>query len=233
MSEFDDLRDESLSSAWRALSDEQTPAGLDRSILQAAKQRPRLANLLSLKPLAWAAVMVLTVGVVLELQRSAPELLDQPAAYDMPAEAPAPERADSDQFAAPEPEVASESPSAAYLAAPATAEQDETPQIQQDMRRSMLKLSTEGRGVLEEAERLSEEDQLEEVVVTGVNGRMLEDSADLQASDDLERFCETAVTVDPGSWYRCVLELREEGLQDEADFELSLLMSRFPEFEIR
>ena len=72
-----------------------------------------------------------------------------------------------------------------------------------------------------------------DVAPAGRTAQLLEDLDDVKIAPEPERFCEDIELVDASSWYACVLRLREEGRIDEAAFELSLLRSKFPDFEIR
>ncbi len=201
-----------LRRAYADLSTEVTPPALDAKILDAAQPNARLSNLLSLKPLSWAAITILSIGLVLELQRSAPEpdaVLTEPA---MPV--------DSADLRL-ERQVAEPTIEAEINTNTATGYAAEAP-IAAPVDRSMQK-AQEAAAVLENLDRASVQPA----------AQLYEDLDDLQAAPEPERFCEESETVDAGSWYLCVLRLREEGRDEQAAFELSLLKSRFPDFEIR
>ena len=203
-----------LKRAYAELSTEVTPPALDAKILDAAQPNARLSNLLALKPLSWAAITVLSIGLVLELQRSTPE----PDAVLMEPEPQSP--ADSAETLheglanQPAIEASIETNTASGFAAEAP--------IAQPVDRSMQK-ALEAAAELETLDRATAQPA----------AQLYEDLDDLQAVPEAERFCVDSETVDAGSWYLCVLRLREEGLDEQAAFELSLLKTRFPDFEIR
>ena len=53
--------------------------------------------------------------------------------------------------------------------------------------------------------------------------------ANLNLADTVER-CDAEARKDPDAWYRCVLALREHGLEDAAAAELDALREAFPDF---
>ena len=206
--------DADLGRAYAEMSTEVTPPDLDAKILESAQPSARLSNLLALKPLSWAAITVLSIGLVLELQRSTPEsdaLLVEPGMSSPVAEEAVRLEMQSTNVpadAAATREVESSPASGAPIAEP--------------VNRSLNKV----REAAAETETL-------DVAPAQPAAQLFEDLDDLQVAPDPERFCDDAETVDAASWYRCVLRLREEGLDEQASYELSLLKSQFPDFEIR
>lgn len=95
-----DKEAERLGRAWRAVSGERTPAGLDRAVLQDAKEALSDGGRATaggwLAPLAVAAALVLGVAVLIEMPasnwtgdadnelRSAPSRLEEPATAPLP-----------------------------------------------------------------------------------------------------------------------------------------------------
>jgi hypothetical protein len=65
--------------------------------------------------------------------------------------------------------------------------------------------------------------------------RTSEFSTDARQSEKREsqRFCTAAESAAAGSWYRCVLKLREDGMKEQAEYEQALLQTKFPDFELR
>ncbi|MEM1173583.1 MAG: hypothetical protein AAGI27_02120 [Pseudomonadota bacterium] len=214
MSEGQDMeRDETVSTAYADLSRETTSSDLDARIMQAAQPSSRLSNLLALKPLSWAAITVLSVGLVLELQRSTPAI-----STDSALTAPVQELSLERQAVVPE-TVSDFADDADNLpAAGVTAEQP----IAEPRNRSL-------RSVREEA-AISETLDVAPAIPAA---RLYEDLDNLKVEPPAPRHCDDIERVDASSWYSCVLRLREEGRDDEASFELSLLMSKYPDFEIR
>ncbi len=203
-----------LRQAYADLSTEVTPPALDAKILDAARPNSRLSNLLALKPLSWAAITVLSIGLVLELQRSTPE----PDAV----------------MAAPEPNLPTDSVDTRF----------ERQAVGQDQNAAKITESANGYAAempiaapvnrsMQNAREVSSEIETLDRAPVQPAAQLFEDRDDLQVVPEAERFCEPSETVDAGSWYRCVLRLREEERDEQAAFELSLLKSRFPDFEVR
>jgi len=68
-----DARDKSVSETYREIANEQAPAHLDKAVLDAAAKaaRPRYSRLRSwTRPAAWAATIMLSVALVLELSQT-------------------------------------------------------------------------------------------------------------------------------------------------------------------
>ena len=216
MSDEQDIKlDPSLRQAYSDLSNETTPDALDASILDAARPSARLSNLLALKPLSWAAITLLSIGLALELQRSTPETPDGLSTEPAAAETVDEVLRSLEQHSADGPAEKAEGDSAplGFTAEPTIAEP----------RTRSLQTIREEAAVSETLDRGQ----------AAPAAQLFEDRDDLQFAPETERFCDEVEIVDANSWYRCVLRLREEGLDEEAAFELSLLRSRFPDFETR
>ncbi len=209
-------RDPAVSQAYSELSTETPSTALDAKILQAARPSPRLSNLLALKPLSWAAITVLSIGLVLELQRSAPDVSgEQQIAVPMHSVPVDREKTNLESSSTNAPDE----PTASDAAEPALGLEQPIAEPRNNSLRS----------VREEA-AISE---TLDIAPATPAARLYEDLDNLKIAPEPERFCDDIERVDATSWYSCVLRLRDEGRVDEADFELSLLLTRFPDFEIR
>ncbi|MEM9401931.1 MAG: hypothetical protein AAGA44_05475 [Pseudomonadota bacterium] len=202
----DSERDAEVSALYAKLSRETTTPELDEKILQAAQPSAGLRQLLALKPLSWAAITVLSVALVLELQRetsgtSEDRVVPTASVPDGPMHVAQPP---SDAALQPKASPSAES----FIAEP---------------RNRSLQSAQEQAAINETLD----------VAPTAPTARFFEELDDYRIELEPERFCENIELVDASSWYTCVLRLREEGRVDEAAFELSLLRSAHPEFEIR
>lgn len=234
----DDFRDSRVSDAYRDLSNEQTSAALDEKVLDmanAGKPKRSLTRLLAIKPLAWAATVVLTVSLVLHVnQAPTPDTLlfeedvttdavplpsensgaairesqftDVPASIGRQDDVAA-ETAGAFDSAAKDADVAAEPRSFAPAAA-TRAKMQEVDEFIAERERATVSLP----------------DNAEATV--SIQGRQ-----PLAAPES--RYCSDAQTADASSWYRCILALEKDGKLDEAAAERTRLFSKYPDFEVR
>ena len=198
--------DEQLSEAYRELSTEQTSARLDKAILdmaQAGSPKKSLSRLLAIKPLAWAATVVLTVSLVFLQQEEVADtmIFEDDVAREMLEPAAAVPAEDESSSAASD--MSSFAPAAGTRA---KMQEVEAMMIEQDSADSSLPETVE-RGVAVELQGMQRSPQ--------------------------PRFCDEAETADASSWYQCVLRLEEEGKLEEAASERTRLFSNYPDFQVR
>lgn len=195
-----------VSETYRDVARETSPAQLDDKILAMARQEARTRYGLArawVRPVAWAATIGLSFAFILEMTYFSD---DAP-----PVDASLPASVDSD--AVDDVEPASQAPAfkrapAAIMAAPEI-KANEMPALRE----------------AEERADAAAASYAEDVPASQL--RMERTSARL--ADTVEH-CDSEERRDADSWYRCVLALREQGLEEAADAELDALRDAFPDF---
>ncbi len=199
--------DQHVSETYRALSTEQTSPQLDKAILdmaQAGAPKKSLSRLLAIKPLAWAATVVLTVFIVFQLQQQEVTeslIYEDDVAVEEEAVVGAP-RKDEDSAG-----LSDMSTFAPAASARSKLQEVEAMIVEQDSADSVSPEPAAELGAAAELGRMQRAPQ--------------------------PRFCEETETADASSWYQCILRLEEEGKFDEAASERTRLFSEFPDFQVR
>ena len=204
MSKEQDTR--AVSETYRDIATETSPANLDDKVMAMARQEARTRYGLArawIRPVAWAATIGLSFAFILEMTYFSD---DAP-----PVDAAAPARIDRD--VAKEAEPATQAPAvkrapAAVVAAPEI-KANEMPALRE----------------AEERTDAAAASYSEDVPASQL--RMERTSAGLA---DAVEHCDAEDRRDAESWYRCVLALREQGLEEAADAELVALRDAFPDF---
>ena len=243
-----DETDALVSQRYRELAQERTPEHLDRAVLGAAAKaaRPRYSRLRSwTRPLAWAATVVLSVALVLEISKvPAPDnaLFDVPtsdAALESNAAADA-----SDRPGAP-PEAESQEALTPVAAQPvqlleetaALPDSKEQPvsTAAEEPAAEMEQLRPQGADMLKRAEEQararageSKASGTQRELSTAAPARALNVAADGAGAG----FCGESATATPEAWLDCIAELEEAGLANLAQLERERLQQSFPEFEL-
>lgn len=232
--------DSSVSRAYRKIATERTPEHLDRSVLDAAARaaRPRYYQWrMWTRPAAWAAVVMLSVTLIMQTNQFPLEMDAAPAARAPAIEA---DRLD---------ELESEVRDADRQAVESVAERKaEAPVRKSDLgatrerspdEASELRVTDDS--LLRRAEEMSrlqqgENDQPQPAAVMFEN--MVPPAADSVATfstgeSGTEPLCDDTVTAEPETWLECILELEEAGLVDTANLERQRLSEAFPDFDSR
>lgn len=193
-----------VSDTYRDIAQESTPAHLDERIIAMAGREARTRYGLArawVRPVAWAATIGLSFAFILEMTYFSE---DAP-----PREIAVPERVDADlaEGAEPAPQEApfKRAPSAVVAA----------PEIRTGER-------------LREAEERADEAATSRAEEFAATPAYSERAAALYA-DDVD-VCDAEARRSAETWYRCVLALRERGLDDAARSELDALKEAFPDF---
>ena len=237
----DELRDPRVSETYRALSNEQTSAALDQKILDLAEAgvpSRSLRRLLAIKPLAWAATVVLTVALVLHLQEETPRPDALLYEDDVMTEALPPSA---------EPERAMKRGTRSAILPASVGRQDEAGDdtaapATDDTRDADANIGAASPSFAPAAEARVKMQAVEEFIAE--RERSISNLADkdetaisVKAARSLAapepRYCSDAERADASSWYRCILALEEDGRLDEAAAERTKLFSAFPDFEVR
>ena len=188
-----DRDNQRVADAYREIATQTTPPELDERILQLAADgaRSRYGTARSwTRPLAWAAMIVLSLAVVLEFTRM-DEIVEAPTERAEPATE---ERARSDVD---------------------MLKVKEEKDLQQEAAKRAPAMPAAATLGADEAVMLREaEDQV------------LESSAFAPAS------CDAEARASAETWYACIIELRAQGLDAEAEAELEALVQAFPDFEV-
>lgn len=235
----DDLsdRDEVVSAAYRELSEETTPGHLDAAILALAKERagtPDRGRVRWTQPVAWAAMIVVTLAILLqvaELPEPPPPGLVIPAGPAASDAAPEPGSAPP---AEPAPGPAADAAPAAApsrrqeRAVPATAERTEAdaPAAQ----RTDDTFGDVDATMIREAEQRAREQ----------TGSSVAKDAPLRPAVSATAFeaarpgpaCDEDARSSPGRWLECIEELREAGDVAAAERELAELRAAHPGLEL-
>lgn len=214
-----------VSDAYRDLARETTPAGLDERVLAMAARESRSRYGVArfwIRPVAWAAMIGISLVFVLELT----------SFTDIPLENGAPQLPVSEERVHQDAELRK----AGHTDSPgqSTGATEETAVVV-----APTSLSTEA------TSPPAADDELEPGFV--VEDSALPESAAKRAlvpaasarreaavvSSDLtetERFCDSDARESVDDWYECIRELREQGLVEEASAELEALVRAFPDF---
>jgi hypothetical protein len=213
---------------YREIAQERTPEHLDKSVLDAAARaaRPRYSRLISwTRPVAWAATIMLSLALVLELTQS-------------PVQVPADKNVTASDVAEPALKQAADAPMPQVEQSAEAAKRERPIQDAQEVR-------VRDTDMLERAEEMArmqqgQNDQPAQTVpeadarapapaALAVSSKASFDSAAALAEDLTP--CDASATADPESWQRCIDELEEAGLTDIAREQRALLAEAFPDFD--
>jgi len=204
-------REEPFRRTYRAVSSETTPPALDRRILASA--RTSRIGMVTMRPLALAAVLVIGIGLALEYATFSQAIDDAASGEgDMAPDTVLPSKDGSAPRSAPAGSwdrraVSPASSNGSTMSVP-------TPN------------GEEFNAVLERLENTRR-----------TSNRSADDRLHLEGTRaearQSPRECDETRTTDAASWYACILELRRSGRQEAAEQEMSLLRSAYPDFEIR
>ena len=214
-----------VSDAYRELARETTPAGLDERVLATAARDSRSRYGLArawIRPVAWAAMIGISLVFVLELT----------SFTDVPLENGAPQlpvseervRQDAGVIKAGHPDSPGQSiretEEAAVVIAPASLSIEATsPTAADDELEPPL--------VVEDSSLPESAAKRALVPASSARREAAAGSSDLS---ETERFCDSDARVSADNWYECIQELREQGLVEEASAELEALVRAFPDF---
>jgi len=247
--------DAGVSEAYRDTTEDRTPESLNRAILdQAAKAaRPRYSRLiLWTRPMAWAATVMLSVAIVLQLtQAPVPESSSfGDGTYDMEAPADAPvgaleEAVMSDEATNAVPKTEALRSTAKQVAPAALSEARQRPeqtkatvaeQEQAAPEFDVSELKAKDQDMLQRADdmaRMREGDNREAAPINappqsfstgaGMMRLVSEPAAPLA--------CDETATAAAESWLQCITNLEAAGLNDAAREERKLLAAAFPDFD--
>ena len=185
-----DRDNQRVSDAYRDIATQTTSSELDERILQLAADgvRSRYGSARAwTRPLAWAAMIVLSLAVVLEFTR-----------VDVPLEAPE-ERAE--------------------------------PAVEESARSDvdMLKIKEEKDRQQNAAKRAPAMPAAASFEMD--DAAMLREAEDQALGSSARTPCDDEARSAPETWYACIEDLREQGLEAEATVELEALRQAFPDFE--
>ena len=195
-----------VSETYRDIATETSPASLDDKVMAMARQEARTRYGLArawVRPVAWAATIGLSFAFILEMTYFSDEAPSVDATMPARVDSDAGEKAEP---AAPAP--ASKRMPANVVAAP-------------EIKASQLPELREAEEPADQAAASFADDY----AAAGV----ARERASLQFADTVDH-CGAEVRNDVDAWYRCVLALRERGLDEAAQAELDALLEVFPDF---
>jgi hypothetical protein len=214
-----------VSDAYRELARETTSAGLDERVLAMATRGSQSRYGLArawIRPVAWAAMIGISLALVLELTW----FIDVPLENGVPQPPISAERTrqDAEVMKATHPDSLRQSigepEEAPAVMAPASMSPGATkPPAAGDELKPAL--------VIEDASL--PENAAKRALLPATSERREAGSASSDKTET-ERFCESDALTSADDWYECILELREQGLVDEASAELEALFRAFPDF---
>lgn len=217
----EDARNKELTQAYRDLATEETPAGLDERVLQMAARETRSRYGIArawVRPVAWAAMIGLSLAIVLEVTQVIPSASGPDLARPDAAETPATVGAARKVAPNPGGGGAEERVDRREIVQNA-AEAKETRSVELDdadafAARDML--------ILEEAEMQARQRAGEPAVATVAAA----------PTDVVDTYCDASARETADRWYECIEELREAGEEALATLELEALRSAYPDFKV-
>lgn len=218
-----DQDNQRVSDAYRELAHESTPAGLDKHILAMAAHETRSRYGLArawIRPLAWAATIALSLGIVLELTWLADAPVNDVA--PAPAVSAEPARQDADVMKA---KTEEDHRRAIAERVEAPAESMPASQVRQDQ--GPVGEAAEAGSLAEDESPLHDAEQRVRLQVMPAR---LEAAASSAETTDQVHACDSEARASADAWYDCILALREQGLDDDAAAELIALLEAFPDF---
>lgn len=229
--------DSGISEAYREIATERAPEHLDRAVLDAAARetRPRYSRLrMWTRPTAWAAVVMLSVTLILQTEQSPLNKDGAPAAIEVEA---AGERdmefSDADMKTVDD--VAERKAEAPVRKSDLNANREQMPSDARELR-------VTDDALLERAEemgRIQQGQNDQPLPAAAARQRAAPQASDESASGFVASpsaapmLCDQTATAEPETWIECILELEEAGLVDAASRERELLAEAFPDFDAR
>lgn len=225
--------DPRVSETYRAMATETTPPNLDERVLSMAADTRRTGFGVSrawFRPVAWAATIGLSLAFVLEMsqlnnvaepttQTDSDELLEERVLGDQAAEYTI-----DDSRLRQELDIRSDAATEAKASSPPAAVEIEqvkdTVSVSGDFAANDMVLLREA-----EEQARSRAGPAREPVANSP-------AAALVMKKEQASRCDESTHRDAASWYVCVEDLREQGLDDAATLELQALLSEFPDFQI-
>lgn len=234
-------RDSGVSEAYREIATERTPEHLDRAVLAAAAReaRPRYSRLrMWTRPAAWAAVVMLSVTLILQTNQS-------PLDYDVAPAASKP-AVEADELGEQEMEFLDADTQAAEEVADRKAEapirKTELHANREQVSAEVQELRVTDDALLERAEEMARiqqgpSDQPQPASAARQRAAP-QSSADSAASfvaspAGAPSLCDETARAEPETWLECILDLEAAGLDEAASQERELLAEAFPDFEAR
>lgn len=205
-----------VSETYRGIAKETSPSNLDDRVMAMARDEARTRYGLArawIRPVAWAATIGLSFAFILEMTYFGDTVPPVDEAVPVPVDEALPAAVDDDaNEAGREAEPAAEAPAfkqtlPSVVAAPEIRAR-QTPALREAEERAdaAARYSADSPAEDPRSERASPE------FATSADGC---DAADRESAD---------------GWYRCVLALRAQGLEDAAEAELAALREAFPDF---
>jgi len=232
--------DETVSRAYRELAEENVPERLNRTILGRARKavRPRYASSRAwTRPLAWAATVVLSVAVVLQMTHVP---TPDGSTYDLRVPEPGQDAGATDVRLQTPADVQEKELPTTLPAAEAGNYAPRSPQ------KGALRQNTAAKSEPVFMEQTNEADEEQAVPAATIAppagadeiaGTRYDDSAEPARMQGLAlgssvAACPEDATQDPSTWLECIRELEAAGLSDEASEQRRLLRETFPDFEL-
>jgi len=220
-----------LSQAYRDLADERTPEHLDRTILKAAAKeaRPRYSRFIAwTRPMAWAATVMLSVALVLEVTNSpSPGVVS----FD--------ETIGTFEVQSPEADAKDDGP-VESIEESMTPASELTKKQSNDMRQKAAEFKIKNEDILQQAEELARVqdgyiDQPSPAVSADAEqefaaGRSLASAAAFSAP---VADCDEDAVATPQTWLECIVALEDAGRDDAAREQRASLAEAFPDFDPR
>jgi hypothetical protein len=232
-------RDSGVSSAYRDVATERAPEHLDRAILEAAAReaRPRYSRLrLWTRPVAWAAVVMLSVTLILQTNQ-APLNSEYAPASSRPA-------FDADELREQDGEFLDANKRAADEVAERKAE---APVRKSELSANREQAPTDVQGLRVTDDTLLERAEEMALIQQGASEQpqpasaarqraATQASADSVASfvaspADTPSLCDETAKAQPETWLECIVELEAAGHDVAASEERELLAKAFPDFD--
>jgi hypothetical protein len=207
-----------VSDAYREVANEVTPAELDARILASAARDARSRYGLArawVRPVAWAATIGLSLAFMLELTWFA----------DAPPEVPAEKVAAPEDRARQDAEVMKAKQEDARTRAIARQAESQSLAAPASSGAEPKRASAE----LDQDAPATEEASLFRQAEQQARGQT-ESALSYAASKDRDHACDDRARATAESWYRCIRDLREQGLVGDAAAELEALLGVFPDF---
>lgn len=204
-----------VSSAYREIADQTTRPEIDARILELAASgvRSRYGSARAwIRPLAWAATIALSLALVLEFTR------DLEAPVPAVQEEMLEERARSDADFSTSKEEKDLQPGAAKRMPVARPEVAAPASLGVDNRAPLREAEEQARMRSSDAPTLELRDEAAAPLGNTVG-------------ESEPAWCDDTARATPASWYACIEDLVERGLDEEAARELDALRQRYPDFE--
>lgn len=223
-------QDTLVSETYREIAQERTPGHLDKAVLDAAARaaRPRYSLLTAwTRPAAWAATIMLSVALVLELSQSpvtqAPKMdvltpsdANEPA-FEQRSDSPAQDFEESAELMKRE-RVVQDTPELDVKDDDLLQRADEMARMQQGQSEQPAQ------PIPQPKERFAAP-----AASAAISSKSTLLNAAVPADDS--SLCDETVTAEPESWLACIVELEEAGQTDIAREQRQLLAETFPDFK--